>query len=164
MEHSRQPLPLRILRYLLAFALIGLCVSFIWYNSFQPPAVSAEFSRRVAAILGSVSGRIFGAHSGITAFLQENVRKIAHAVEFAALGGTSILTLWILGWVNGHTVVHAASFVLFVAVADETIQIFTGRGSSVADVVLDFAGGVGGILLMLILYAVVRRIFRLFRP
>lgn len=163
MESRQEALPIRLLRFFFAFLLVGFCVAFIWHNSLQPPDVSAEFSRRVAAILGRFANKVFGAQSGVSHFLQQNVRKIAHAVEFALLGATSICMLAILGWMSTHMVLHGAFLVLLVAVADETIQAYTGRGSSVLDVALDFAGGLAGICLAGLIYLVIRGIARRIR-
>ena len=129
----------------------------------QSAADSARRSQAVAEFLGRLFGGIFGPESGITRFVQVNVRKIAHAVEFALLGATSICMLAILGWMSTHMVLHGAFLVLLVAVADETIQAYTGRGSSVLDVVLDFAGGLAGICLAGLIYLVIRGIARRIR-
>ena len=46
---------------------------------------------------------------------------------------------------------------LAVAVTDETIQIFSGRGSQVLDVVLDFSGALTGILLVSLLIPLIEK-------
>lgn len=129
----------------------------------QSPEESARRSEAVARIVLRYLTTIFGAGSGIVRFVSIYIRKIGHFLEFAMLGATGILILFVLNWLNIHNVVHIASLVLAVAVADETIQIFSSRGSSVADVVLDFAGGVTGIVLMLILAGLVRGLYRRIR-
>lgn len=125
----------------------------------QSSELSALRSQKVADILGRIMGSVLGADNALTIFAQLHVRKIAHAVEFAMLGITLDLMLAILGKINGHTVAHAASVILAVAVADETIQLFTGRGASVSDIVLDFAGGMAGLVLTLVLFGVLRLLF-----
>lgn len=152
----REHRPLSPWRVLLAVALLAACILFIWSNSLKPPDVSAQFSKRVAEVLYRLLSPLFGAGSWIVRFTQTYIRKIGHAVEFAMLGVTLVTMLAVLGRVRGHFIAHAAFVVLMVAVADETIQFFTGRGSSVLDVVLDFAGGLGGILVALAVCALVR--------
>ena len=49
------------------------------------------------------------------------------------------------------------SCTLFTAVTDEFIQSFTGRGSSVRDVMLDFSGALTGILLTVFLSAIIKK-------
>jgi len=46
---------------------------------------------------------------------------------------------------------------LAVAIVDETIQIFSARGSQVSDVLLDFSGVVAGVVITLFFYAVIVR-------
>lgn len=154
---------IRVARIMLALALLGACVWFIWSNSMQSPEASARRSELVAAYVGRVLSAIFGAQSGIVAFAQTHIRKIAHALEFALLGFTSVMMLAILNKVTISNLAHAAFLVLLVAVADETIQIYSNRGSSVADVVLDFAGGIGGILIACVVFIAIRGLFRMIR-
>ena len=59
-----------------------------------------------------------------------------------------------------QTVVNCLFFLMAAALTDETIQIFTGRGPQIQDVWLDFAGGFTGLLVMLALWALLRRAFR----
>ena len=81
------------------------------------------------------------------------VRKAAHFCEFALLG---FLTTWLLLWVSRRfismspwkTWLFPAAFTLLYAISDEVHQIFTGRGSRVTDVLIDFSGALCGILLM----------------
>jgi len=49
---------------------------------------------------------------------------------------------------------------LLAAVTDEFIQSFTGRGSSVRDVVLDFCGALTGMLLTFLLAELIRSLKR----
>lgn len=158
-KHYHESLPIRVLRHVAAFSLLSACIWFIWSNSLQSAELSAFRSQKVAEILGKVMSTLFGADNVLTMFAQTHVRKIAHAVEFAMLGITLELMLLILGRLNGHNVAHAAFIILAVAVADETIQIFTGRGASVSDIVLDFAGGLAGLVLALVVYGILRLLF-----
>ena len=74
------------------------------------------------------------------------VRKLAHFTEYALLGAE--LTLYsVFGMKDaaspliGKTSVFLPLIIgLAAAAADETIQIFSGRGPAVADVLLDFCG------------------------
>jgi VanZ family protein len=88
------------------------------------------------------------------------VRKLAHFVEYGALGCVLALLLTLLKRRRWQSVVNCAFAVLIVALTDETIQIFTGRGSQVQDVWLDFAGACAGILLVLIVVGLIKAIRR----
>jgi hypothetical protein len=144
---------------LLALALVGGVVWFIFSNSLLDKLESGLRSQAVAEALGRFFRWLLGADSGFARYIVQNVRKVAHAVEFAALGAAFVLLLMALRQMSGHMLLHAVSLVLAVAVADEAIQLFVGRGAMVQDVLLDFAGGVVGLLVMLLLRAVTRALF-----
>ena len=68
------------------------------------------------------------------------LRKLAHFTEFLSLGGLSTGLLLLLGQRKPHPLLHLLCGGFFVAAIDETIQIFSHRGSQLQDVWLDFAG------------------------
>ena len=131
-------------KYVLLVAFV-LIVCFIWGNSLLSPELSGRISGAVkdffAMLLGSESGE-----SSDTA-LHFWVRKLAHFLEFAALGlvGSLLLRLCkrdrIIRWTC------AVMMGGFFALTDETIQIFSRRGSSVRDVWIDLIGFFAGCLL-----------------
>ena len=125
------------LRLLLRLVLIAtLC--FIWSNSMVGKEGSASLSRTVTAWLNGI---------GIPV-TEHFVRKSAHFCEFGLLGCELILLFRLRSGVRFQDLCNAAFAALLSAVTDETIQIFSGRGSQVQDVVLDFSGALTGILLM----------------
>ena len=125
------------LRLLLRLVLIAtLC--FIWSNSMVGKEGSASLSRTVTAWLNGI---------GIPV-TEHFVRKAAHFCEFGLLGCELMLLFWLRSGVHFQNLCNAAFAALLSAVTDETIQIFSGRGSQVQDVVLDFSGALTGILLM----------------
>ena len=125
------------LRLLLRLVLIAtLC--FIWRNSLVGKEGSASLSRTVTAWLNGI---------GIPV-TEHFVRKSAHFCEFGLLGCELILLFRLRSGVRFQDLCNAAFAALLSAVTDETIQIFSGRGSQVQDVVLDFSGALTGILLM----------------
>ncbi len=118
------------------FALISLTVLFIWSNSAATPVKSVQSSDRVAEIIRDIlpPGRVEN-------FLVTYIRKIAHFTEYSLLAiEASLLILFIH---RGRPVVRFILSLVFgflVALCDEGIQIFTGRGNSMLDVAID-AGG-----------------------
>ena len=150
-------------RALIASALLILCVWFIWSNSLLDPYASALRSEAVARFVARELSRILGERSPVVRFVVLNIRKIAHAVEFFVLGALCALMLAILRRVSFHMVLHAVLLCLFVAVADEAIQIFTGRGAMVQDILLDFGAAMAGLLLALSLWGIILRVVRMFR-
>ena len=84
------------------------------------------------------------------------VRKAAHFIEFAALGGC--IGLFTDGVTRRFWQSWAVFMPLFVilltGVVDEFIQSFSDRTSMVKDVLLDFSGGLFGLLCAgMLLYA-----------
>ena len=137
----------------LALLLLGTII-FIWCNSLQSvpesQAKSLGFLARIKPFLG-----IFVGSGNVTDHL---VRKLAHFTEFGALGCELALLLALQKRVSWQLVVNCAFVAMVVALTDETIQIFTGRGSQVQDVWLDFAGACTGILFVLIIVGLIRTI------
>ena len=77
---------------------------------------------------------------GLTAIDKDVVRKIAHVVEFFLL---SILTS--IFWKRKP--IRNLYTGLIVALLDETIQVFTGRGALVTDIWIDMIGvGIGTVI------------------
>jgi len=120
---------------LVLLILIVLTVAFIFIQSTYPPQESSEKSEEV----GDIIAEIIPPETPVGEYVQNNVRKLAHFFEFLALG------LWVSLYVSFSFTDPALYFGalfsgLLVALLDETIQIFSSRGASVADVWLDFLG------------------------
>lgn len=78
------------------------------------------------------------------------VRKSAHFLEYGILAA---LTYWTFKGFNVNKldqVVYSLFMVLSVAVMDEYLQSFVERTSSVSDVLIDFLGGITGILIFVL--------------
>ena len=135
----------RLRRVLTALLIATLC--FIWGNSLVGREGSSSLSQTITPWLHSI---------GIPAS-EHFVRKAAHFCEFGLLGcelaGLSLLR----GGLCFQSLCNSAFAALLTAVTDETIQIFTGRGPQVQDVVLDFSGAVTGILGLSLLILLVQK-------
>ena len=80
------------------------------------------------------------------------IRKAGHFTEYMLLGLFYGRFFALLNRHRGKRNVSALLLtVLTVAVSDEYLQYFTGRGSAVTDVVLDFSGALVGVLLVSVL-------------
>ena len=125
--------------------LIILWLCLIFGHSFMPASVSSSESGFVTDIILKIIPSLENAEN-----VGHLVRKAAHFTEFFILA--ALLSLRLRGLFNSFIkrfAVVAASG-LFAAFIDETIQIFVeGRGSSVADMWVDFAGVVTGCLITL---------------
>lgn len=139
----------------LCVLLIAATLFFIFYNSAQKVPDSKQASASVAAVISSVATDNGEKEpSSFSAFLLEYVRKAAHAVEFFVLGAELAVWLVVLRvkTITAQAVWNTLSSILLFAVTDESIQILSGRGPKVQDVLLDFAGGAAAVLLVLLLY------------
>lgn len=137
--------------------LILLTAAFIFYNSAQPVEASKEKSASVAETITPKPKEAYEKPADWRAFVSA-VRKGAHAVEFFALGSElSLLFLWAFRpksvWQAGWNSLSAA---LAIAVADESIQILSGRGPKVQDVLLDFCGAAAATAVFLLIWGMVR--------
>lgn len=133
--------------YILLFFIV-CCLAFIWGNSMLPGEESGQLSKGVLKWLID--------HFPFLKWMPEFLlRKLGHFSEFA---GTALL-LTALFTAAGQRGISRAAFPLLisilVAMADETIQIYSpGRASMVTDVWIDTAGACTGIVVFLIGYAI----------
>ena len=107
----------------------------------------AEISRAISGFVRDiVSLFVDGGGDGEPTFGDGILRKTAHFIEFACLGG---LLTWLYGMLDKHLLWTVATG-FCVASVDETIQRFVpGRGPRFTDVMLDTAGVVCGLLILL---------------
>ena len=135
-------------------ALIAVTLAFIYVNSMLPPQVSSEGSGRVARLLAM----IFPPDSMLGSFLITNVRKIAHFLEYAALGAE--IAVYVNFYVQNREkwlkIMAVSGF--FFGFVDETVQMFSGRGPSVKDVWIDSFGYCIFYAAVCLLAAVIRKI------
>ena len=133
--------------------LILLTLGFIWGNSLKSIPESQEISLSYLDRLSPFLDTVFGP-GRITDHI---LRKTAHFCEFALLGAELRLLFLLLGQQGLQGLMNALFAGLAAGVADETIQIFSLRGSRVADVVLDFSGAVFGALVIALITRLCRR-------
>lgn len=123
---------LRLFLRLMLIATLG----FIWINSMLSKEDSSSFSLGFMAWLRSIGVPIRDEHF---------TRKLAHFCEFGLLGTELTLLFWLRSGLSFQNLCNSAFAALLTAVTDETIQIFSNRGSQLKDVLLDFAGALTGI-------------------
>ena len=145
----------RQIAVLIGSLILILILCFVFGNSMLSKQESAEVSsgvmEAIQGILRPVVELITGGPVDDT-LLHKVVRKGAHFAEFAAL---SALLTGLLQLLCGTWRTHAIGYVLFlsllIGVLDEFLQSFTGRGTSVRDVMLDLCGSLIGILFAIVL-------------
>lgn len=131
-------------RLFILFAVLAcLVVAFIFCQSILDRQESAAQSGIFAAFFQ----RLLDPHGRIDSEVFHGfIRKTAHFVEFFTLGLFTAAATINLGCIKGRRYVAAPMLLtLATAVADEYLQFFTGRGSQVTDVVLDYSGALTGL-------------------
>lgn len=150
MNRNRQKWKIAVLTLLFA-----LLIVFIFSNSLKSSEESNGDSAKLASVLEPLIEMIFGEGRVSANYV---VRKCAHLAEFALLGFLSMLLVRATTRYNGKKLLSVGLFVtLAVAVADEYIQTFTGRTSSVSDVLIDFSGVLIGMTVAFLLCLIKRK-------
>lgn len=131
-----------------------LTLAFIFGNSLESREESSAKSEGLLAFLTEVFG---------FDFLNNNtLRKIAHLAEFSLLGFLveELFLLILVKNIKGLSLVFTALFGLATALSDETVQLYTDRGSRVTDAWLDFSGILLGAAVGFGLYLAVKHIVK----
>ncbi len=138
-------------------ALVVLMLLFIWGNSLLPATASSResgFVLRFAEPVVAVLQRLLEGR-GVSLSEDVVVRKLAHFSEYAVLG-VLMLALLIRPGLRSRPAA-SAGLCLAAALLDEGIQLFSpGRGASLRDVALDFAGACVGIALAALIVGLLR--------
>ena len=100
--------------------------------------------------------KIFIFENPFTDFILKYVRKIAHFTEFGILGLEMALFTVLFTACSRRDKIYLSFFGPVVAVIDETIQKFTGRGSAFFDVMIDSAGYFTFALITALLYLIIK--------
>lgn len=126
-------------------------IVFIWGNSLKSRSESQLLSLGVLQFIRPFLDAIFSPEN-VTDHL---VRKLAHFTEFGALGVEFVLLTILLKKVRLQSILNCLFAGLIVALTDETIQLFSARGSQVSDVWLDFSGVVTGVMIIWLIFTLV---------
>lgn len=143
------------IKRLLYIILNILIICFIFYNSIKNGEESSNASRVVLNYINQFF-EIIGTEINITGYF---IRKMAHFVEFFALG----LSITLLFNSFLELKIQILGYPLFlctiIPVLDEYIQKFSiGRSSEVSDILIDFSGAFFGIILIFIISIIKNKI------
>ena len=128
--------------YWAELAVMLLTLIFIFTNSLRAPEESMEQSGAARGFLETV----FSYDRPLGRFVLDNVRKIAHFAEYALLGLE--VAIFVIFHLQNKCVKAILSIpaAMCVAVFDETLQYFSGRGPAIVDVWIDLGGFAAGSL------------------
>ena len=141
--------------------LIVLTLVFIWGNSLLSRETSGAISDGLMEVMNRAMESMGFGEDFFTYMTDQDgdgteestsflIRKAAHITEFAVLSAL----IWLRLETSGkRRFAAAAGLSVFAGAVDETLQIFSHRGSQAMDVLIDSAG----VLLGLILVTAVRR-------
>lgn len=124
------------IKVIISAVLLALTLVFIWGNSCLSQDVSGSESGGLYNLFSPIFNFIFG--EGV--ITHAVFRKLAHFSEFLLLGLEVNYLYYNLFGAKKEKLAEIISAGLFVAVIDETIQIFSGRGPAVVDVLIDYSG------------------------
>lgn len=162
---SRSPVRLTVC-VLLLLSILATMVMIFRFSS-ESKQASGDRSGRVTEMIVSVvvphyEQRPVEEQENIVRRLGRPVRKLAHMTEYALLA--MLTAAFLLAWdESGHirTALHwiiPAAFSLLYAASDEFHQIFSNRGASVVDVLIDFLGAILGLCFFHGVCAIVRHV------
>lgn len=156
------------------FFSITLCIlwmMFIYYNSSQDGTSSNGLTYKITDKLITISEqvqmknsnniKVYSSPNKVVSSLANKdrvslnkvLRKIAHVMEFLILSILLCNAFFTCGVKGGNPIIYVLFITLLYAVLDEYHQIFViGRGSSVKDVLIDFIGGIIGMIIYYMQY------------
>lgn len=131
-------------------------ISFIAFNTSQNGQVSNNTTVSIAEKIVNKLQDVFSESeenantngSELIKKVNKYIRKFAHGFEFLVLALIISSILYSFNIKNREVIIYTLFFVLLYAVIDEFRQIYIpGRNSNVKDIVIDFIGGIGGVII-----------------
>ena len=135
-------------------ALIVLALVFIWGNSLVSGELSGRISDNILLFMNAAAEKLGFGPDTFTYMMDEDgdgvaeqptshiIRKAAHVTEYAVFAALVFLRLESRGKKRFFT---AWGLAALTGAIDETVQIFSHRGSQVRDVLIDTAGALLGL-------------------
>ena len=124
------------MKKIVVIAVIFATLIFIFARSAKSPEQSTAESDKVADIVATIIPPT--TETGL--FINENIRKIAHFLEYGLLGMECAFYVLFFEKDKRRGAALMGAFGFASAFLDETIQIFSNRGPAISDVWLDLSG------------------------
>ena len=133
---------------LILMALIVCTIAFIWSNSLQNPDESMRRSdvaeKVIRPIVLALPVKQWHSEDMVT-FI---TRKLGHFTEYFLLGAELMLLALLLRPTFRPRFLWLLLFAGAIAAMDESLQLTSGRGAAVSDVMLDIFGALAGLMMM----------------
>lgn len=145
-----------------AFIILTIAtVAVIWFNSALPKPISGVQS----TITEQIVEKVIPGEMPFFDYAVSHIRKSAHIIEYGVLGAEMFFLNVVFSKkkLNGglfykiQKLWNTVSVPLAIAVADESIQILSGRGPLIQDVLIDMAGTLAGAAICLLGYLIGRK-------
>ena len=151
-----------IIRYLLMICIVVICSTIFKFSSdisTKSSGKSIKMSGIVIDIFGN--GRNMSEEERMVAIknIEHIIRKLAHFSIYFLLGAFLMLTAGTFKWENCIRFDVSVLFALVYAMSDEFHQLFvSGRSCEFRDVCIDTIGASFGILLVLVIFILVKKV------
>ncbi|WP_461816126.1 VanZ family protein [Faecalimonas sp.] len=138
--------------------LVAFWMGLIFWFSAQPAVESAKMSHSIGMAVGNVLVPDFGSLSKqeqekIAEKIDYPIRKVAHATEYAVLGGLLVLMYGSYGIIGKKGMAYGILTGVAYAMTDEIHQLFVlGRSCQVTDVLIDSTGVIFGSIIGILIY------------
>lgn len=149
-----------IRKKVILFALFLLWILVIFYNSSQTAINSNEISFKIVRYIAKGYEKLGFEPITTAQFMKINVivRKLAHGFQFCILAIILNTFITYLNVKRENIIFYTLLLVIAFAIGDELHQLFVdGRTPSAIDVVIDFIGGVVGVILINVLHKGISR-------
>ena len=150
MTTTKRKILLSVIAGTLLIGLYSMIFSFSAQNAEESGSLSRMISEKCVEIINHLSGSHWSdtVMESFAEYFEHPIRKLAHFAEYACMG-ILVYVLWVQWMKQGRAMyILTVLWVFLSAAADEFHQLFVpGRYGSVADVLLDTAGGAFGMLL-----------------
>jgi VanZ family protein len=132
-------------------------------NAEESGSLSLMISEKCVEIVNSIVGKNWteSVQTDIALYLEHPIRKLAHFMEYACMG-IIVYTMW-RPWKRPDIKLYRLVTIwIFISAAfDEAHQYFVpGRYCSFADVLLDTAGGIFGVIICLLIRKILHHFFK----
>lgn len=135
---------------ILLILLIISTLAFIFIQSTLPP----EKSEQQSGAVGEIIEEIIPPETEAGDYVQKNLRKIAHFVEFFILGAEiAVYIILFIPKIRIALVTFPSALIL--AFFDESIQILSKRGPAISDVWIDFFGFLASSALIYLVFSII---------
>ena len=154
MTTTKRKILITVITVFLLVGLYSVIFSFSAQDAEESGSLSRMISEKCVEFFNHLSGNPWSdaVMEGFAEYFEHPIRKLAHFAEYACMG-ILVYILWVQ-WIMRGKVLCALTgvWVFLSAAADEFHQLFVpGRYGSFADVLLDTAGGLFGMVLCVVL-------------